>query len=237
MHTPTVTTVSDRPTAHAWVKTTTSAPSRLQARGSRALGPLCVVVWCLFLVGGAECSDEAGCPCADRPDAEPSVLRFVITSSPSPAEAGETIALARLLANRESGEALALGGLTNRIERKLQQAYPLALQRVREVDTCRGLFADLGANGIEMLSTTIYRPAETNRELEICGFGAALAFTAIGRSHTRLCEGFGRQAREAAAMILIHEALHHAGLGEWPHDPDALRSTQINRLVRKSCGL
>jgi hypothetical protein len=195
------------------------------------------LVWCLLLAGGAECADEIGCPCADRPDAEPNVQRLEITSSPSPAEADEAIALAPLQENREPDQALILGGLTKQVLRRLQQAYPLALRRVREVDTCGALFTDLGADGIEKLGTTIYRPAMTNRELQICGDGGAVAFTSIGRSHTRLCGKFGRQARQDAAMVLIHEALHHAGMSEWPHDPDALKSTQINRLVRKSCDL
>jgi hypothetical protein len=38
-------------------------------------------------------------------------------------------------------------------------------------------------------------------------------------------------------MTLIHEALHSAGMSEQPHDPDALSSFQINRLVRKNCDL
>jgi hypothetical protein len=121
--------------------------------------------------------------------------------------------------------------------RKLQKAYPLALQQLREKDSCQGLFTELGADGVEMLSTTVYRPAMTNRELEICAERGAVAFTSIGGPHTRLCGEFGRRAPQEAAMILIHEALHHAGMSEWPHDPDALKSTQINSLVIKNCKL
>ncbi len=237
MRTPTVTTASHRPAADARVHTTTVTRSRLQASPSRILGLLCAALCCLLLVGVAECSDEADRPCVETPEAEAGVATFLIKASPPAEDADDVIALAVLRERREPGQALILGGMTNRVERKLQYAYPLALQRVREVDTCRDLFAKLGADGVATLDATLYRPAESERELEICSFTSALAFTGIGRSHTRLCDSFGGQARQTAAMILIHEALHSAGMSERPHDPTALNSVQINRLVRTSCNL
>jgi len=42
---------------------------------------------------------------------------------------------------------------------------------------------------------------------------------------------------EQAAMVVIHEALHHAGLPERPHDKKAMTSGQINDMVREACGL
>jgi hypothetical protein len=38
-------------------------------------------------------------------------------------------------------------------------------------------------------------------------------------------------------MVIVHEALHHAGLNEYPKDPDAMTSKQINGMVMKHCGL
>jgi len=188
-----------------------------------------MVAWCLLLVGAAECSD--------RLDAEPKVQSFVIKASSVTQKADEAIELATLRQNSKPGEALILGGLTDRVERKLQFAYPLALERVREIESCAGLFQDLGADGIEMLSTTVYRPARSKRELQVCTQTQASAFTFVGKSRTTVCDGFGSRSRQAAAMILIHEALHTAGMSERPLDPDALSSYQINRLVRKNCGL
>jgi hypothetical protein len=163
--------------------------------------------------------------------------RFVIKPVADPLRADEALALAKLLAHREPDDALILGGMPKRVLGKLQQAYPLALQQVRDVDSCAALFTDLGAEGIATLSTTIYRPATRSKDMKTCRSSGAVAFTTVGRPHTRVCKGFASLPQRQAAMFLIHEALHHAGLGEWPHNSDALKSTQINRLVRKSCKL
>ncbi len=64
-----------------------------------------------------------------------------------------------------------------------------------------------------------------------------MAFTSLGSAVTRLCPGFARLDDERAAVILLHEALHRAGLDEWPHDPDGLTPQGINELVREGCGL
>jgi hypothetical protein len=42
--------------------------------------------------------------------------------------------------------------------------------------------------------------------------------------------------RETAARLL-HELLHHAGMGERPHDPDGLFPEQITRRVKRACRL
>ena len=63
------------------------------------------------------------------------------------------------------------------------------------------------------------------------------AFTEVGSSVTYLCRDFGRLAPEQAAIRLVHEALHHAGLPEAPADPTALASAEINELVARDCRL
>jgi hypothetical protein len=136
----------------------------------------------------------------------------------------------------EAGRALVAGTLPERVERQLTAGYRIALQRVAEVEPCRDLFADLGADGVEMLRTTIYVRPRYEFELRACERGA-VAFTFVGAPQTRLCDGFGRLADGNAAKLLIHEALHHAGLGEQPHDPDGPTPDQINRMVARSCGL
>ena len=118
---------------------------------------------------------------------------------------------------------------------KLEAAFDLALQRVREVPECGELFAKLGADGVEMLSTTLYFPiGSPTKEVEMCG--TADAFTYVGEAPTFLCRKFYRLTVERAAMVVVHEALHHAGLTEWPSDPEGMKSIAINQVVSESCG-
>ena len=46
----------------------------------------------------------------------------------------------------------------------------------------------------------------------------------------------GRPAAETAAVAVIHEALHHAGLTEAPHDRLAMTSIEITEMVEDACG-
>jgi hypothetical protein len=66
----------------------------------------------------------------------------------------------------------------------------------------------------------------------------SVAYTFVGGgAPIWLCREFSRLTDKGAAMIIIHEALHHAGLTEWPKDPKGMRSGRINRMVTKRCGL
>jgi hypothetical protein len=122
-----------------------------------------------------------------------------------------------------------------RVKEKLRAALDLAGQRIREVPECAGLFTELGADGIEILQTTYYFPVLTyKRGLLSCR--RAVAFTYVGEAPTFLCNGFSGLADERAAMIVVHEALHHAGLTEKPQDPKGMTSREINGMVRKGCG-
>lgn len=135
--------------------------------------------------------------------------------------------------------------MPERLRAKLEVGFELAVARVREVDTCRGLFARLGADGLETLATGVYFPLESyRRELEVCGHNNApgsrgagtLAFTFVGGSRTFVCRQFAWVTTEVAAAALIHEALHHAGLTERPHDRHAMASTEITAMVEEACG-
>jgi hypothetical protein len=232
-----IATVSTESTPPRGLETTTCSSSPRQLCGKRVFHLLAALVLCPLLVVVADAADNAVDPSESRATNEQSVARFVFGAVADPLQVEETVALAKLKARRKPGEALILGGMTRRVLRTLQQAYPLALERVREVDSCRELFAQLGAEGVGTLGATVYRPAGSQRELEICSSTTALAFTGIGSSQTRLCLGFGSQSRETAAMILIHEALHAAGMTEQPYDPEALSSFQINRMVLRACDL
>jgi hypothetical protein len=121
------------------------------------------------------------------------------------------------------------------VYQRLVVGYTTAMQRVRSLESCNGLFAQLGADGAEVLSTTVYSGPQTDFESEVCG--RSTAFTAVGRPDTRLCPGFGDLKSDDAAVVLIHEALHHAGLEEAPGHEGALTAVEIDEIVVKHCGL
>lgn len=118
--------------------------------------------------------------------------------------------------------------------RKLDEAFAIAVDRVREIPQCGGLFVGLEADGLEMLATTIYMPTHPFDEQTLCK--SAAAFTWVGGVHTRLCRRFSSLSEERAAMTLIHEALHHAGLSEKPADPEAMTAREIDAMVEDACG-
>ena len=127
------------------------------------------------------------------------------------------------------------GALYPRIHNKLQQAYPVAVEHLRENPECRDLFAQLGADGLEKLSTTSYRQSTMAMERSICRGGVS-AVTVVECPQVRLCKRFASLATVPAAATLIHEALHFAGMSEKPLDPNGLDPHQIDRMVKKACG-
>lgn len=118
----------------------------------------------------------------------------------------------------------------------LAEAYATAHARLRLFPSCRGLFTAFGGDGEDFLAGSLYVRATGLHETQICGRRVA-AFTALGSPVTRLCRNFRRLDAEGGALILIHEALHFAGMPEAPHEKDALTSQEINHLVAESCGL
>ena len=129
--------------------------------------------------------------------------------------------------------------------RKLQIAVRIAADRIEEVDECGDLFTRLGADGIDMLKTGLYLPVHSYRhEIVVCGRNPAtnswgaknLAYTKVGGTPTWICRHFSRVSTETAAIAVIHEALHHAGLKERPHDRMAQSSIEITEMVTIACG-
>lgn len=117
---------------------------------------------------------------------------------------------------------------------KLQAAVRIAAERIEAVEECGDLFAGLGADGEETLKKTLYFPvAAHNRNAGICR--KAAAYTKVGAKSTFVCPEFSRLSDERAAMFVVHEALHHAGLSEKPLDPSAMTSLGINTMVGKKC--
>lgn len=131
-----------------------------------------------------------------------------------------------------------IGPCNPRSQVKLAAALRLAAQRVLDVPACAALFSVQGADGLERLRIVHYRSAVHADGLGVCrrGRGAA-AFTLVGSPVTTLCPAFEQLTVESAAVVVLHEALHYAGLTEWPLDPDAQDSRSINQMVRVACGL
>jgi hypothetical protein len=135
--------------------------------------------------------------------------------------------------------------MPDNVRARLEVGFELAVERVRELEACGDLFTRLGADGLEMLATGLYFPVDSyRREVEVCGRNAAassrgahnLAYTTVGGAPTFLCRHFARVSTETAAVALIHEALHHAGLTERPRDRLAMSSTEITEMVEQACG-
>ena len=130
------------------------------------------------------------------------------------------------------------------VRAKVEAGFALAVERVREVATCQDLFSRLGEKGIDMLKTSLYLPVHSYRhEVVVCGRDPAtnsrgagiLAYTKVGGAPTWICRNFARISIDTAAIAIIHEALHYAGLGEWPRDRMAMSSVEITRMVRSEC--
>ena len=128
---------------------------------------------------------------------------------------------------------------------KLEAGFELAVERVRKIETCGDLFAELGADGLEMLKTALYLPVASYRhEIVVCGRDPSvnsrgaknLAYAKVGGSPTWICRHFSRVSPKTAAIAVIHEALHHAGLTERPHDRMAMSSIEITEMVTTACG-
>jgi hypothetical protein len=120
------------------------------------------------------------------------------------------------------------------VRAKIESGFELAVDKIRNEPQCNALFAELGTDGIAMLSTTLYYKADLNMEKRVCH--RAYGFTLVGGAPTWLCRQFSRLSDRRAAAVLLHEALHHAGLDEWPHDPDGLTPAAIDQMVEGACG-
>ena len=128
-------------------------------------------------------------------------------------------------------------GLEPFTRRRLSTAFPVALRHLNEAPACRALYEGLGTDGLLALSTTVYVSTASSDSAGVCSALNAVALTRVGQGTTILCPTFADLSTVRAAVTLLHEALHYAGLPERPADPAALSSLEITRLVRNRCGL
>jgi len=127
-------------------------------------------------------------------------------------------------------------GMASNDQFVLSVAFRTAVKRIHEHKSCQELFLGLNLDGIRALSLSHYHLALSDSDQELCRRGAK-AVTGIGRAQTRICTTFSRLSRNAKAAILIHEALHTAGLAEAPQSPDAQTSVEITHRVKAACAL
>jgi hypothetical protein len=128
-----------------------------------------------------------------------------------------------------------IASLPSAVESVVRAAYPIAVDRVRWTPECRALFEELAVSGNERLLSSLYAPPREGHSDDPCDAGA-LAYTHVGSPITHLCAGFAGLTPEEAAVVLIHEALHYAGMVESPLVRTAPTSAEIHALVRTACG-
>jgi hypothetical protein len=131
-----------------------------------------------------------------------------------------------------------LGAPDARLRVKLGVAFRIAGQRPRDVPECAQLFTGLNADGVALLGSTLYQSVADTGGERVCGRGLdAAAFTMVRSPRTIVCPAFDRLTVEDAAVVVLHEALHFAGLPESPLTPGAVSSSEINDRIADRCGL
>jgi hypothetical protein len=126
------------------------------------------------------------------------------------------------------------GNLAGPVRKQLTLAFRFAQERIRTLPTCSALFSRFGENGIELLAKLRFDEVSFDKGGDSCGPGVP-AHTKLGSALIRLCPSFGVLQLPEAAVTVIHEALHSAGMTEKPADPRGLTPKELNRLVRASC--
>lgn len=137
-----------------------------------------------------------------------------------------------------SSQTVLAGNFPARISFKLMSAMRLAGERLNRESSCRAMFLPLTDNPMQALHLTSYHLAGVGPETRACEAQGVVAYTTVGGHRTHLCPPlFERLNTKQAAQVLLHEALHRAGLNEWPPDPDGMTSAEINAMVQQSCNL
>ena len=190
---------------------------------------LCVVLGSVSMVQANE--NDGVAPLTSAQEGEPEEAVVPVAGVP-----GQSVASTNVRLERDSEITLPKTAMftSEKLMEKLRAAFNTALERMQEIPECGALFAELDADGVEMLTTTLYTPTHPFDEQSLCQ--SSVAFTWVGGVHTRLCRRFASLSEERAAMTLIHEALHHAGLTEKPMDPGGMSAREIDGMVNSACG-
>ena len=128
--------------------------------------------------------------------------------------------------------------MSDDLRSRVEVAFEIAAQRVQQVEACDELFTEFEADAAETLGNALYWPVRSYRDVkERCG-RQNLAFTVVGSRLTFICPDFERVSDLRAAQIIIHEALHNAGLKEKPQyaGVGVKSPAAIDSMVAKACG-
>lgn len=117
----------------------------------------------------------------------------------------------------------------------VNMAFRSAVKRIQRVEACGALFDDLMVGGLQALARSRYSPPQSQWEQRQCVSGIA-AYTVVGSNRVVVCRHFKQLNRRMQSAVLIHEALHTAGLSEAPLDPEAMTATEIQSMVEEACG-
>jgi len=120
---------------------------------------------------------------------------------------------------------------------RVEVAFEIAAQRVQETETCAELFTELGVDAMKTLGSALYWPVPSYRDVKKLCRGRNLAFTFVGSTLTFICPDFEGVSDQRAAQVIIHEALHNAGLKERPqYKGVGVKSpAAIDSMVAKAC--
>ena len=118
----------------------------------------------------------------------------------------------------------------------VNMAFRGAVNRIQKEESCGALFDELLIDGLQALSRIRYNPPQSQWEQRQCASGVA-AYTVVGSNRVVVCRHFQRLDRGVQSAVLIHEALHPAGLREAPLNPEAMTPEEIQSMVEEACGL
>lgn len=120
-------------------------------------------------------------------------------------------------------------------QQRVDEGKALADDRLCNLPACAQLFAQFDKDGRNIIGSTTYlngRPTTTCQEHLDWGM-----WTNVNSNTVYLCNAFDTASEGGSATLLIHEALHSAGLNEYPGDPNGMTSAQINDMVQAACNL
>jgi hypothetical protein len=160
------------------------------------------------------------------------ILTLVILGAAAAVGSAETAA-----AERKAASVFKVKGGGAVLVRAVWTARRIALDRLGARAECGELFRVRGADGARILLEADYRAAETGEAGGLCEQGAS-AFTGMTSRRTAVCtDAFLKLDPHTRATVLLHEALHVAGLGQHPLHAGAMTARQIDEMVGRSCGL
>ena len=137
----------------------------------------------------------------------------------------------------EAGPRALPAGLPVHPRFKIQNGLHRAHRALDRHPACRDLFRELGAEGDTSLAALRFHLATPEQTRSICTARSAVLFTTLHGHNVGICPvPFAKIPVPHTAQLFLHEALHHAGLEEQPHRPDALQSREVTALVREMCG-